>query len=338
MADNRPPVYTENGKTVYRASSVGMCIRSLWAYRQGMTPAETPEWLLEKYEEGNVAEPIILDWIEKKYGGTVYHRQDNIEIAVGANIIIRGHPDGVFKQPGASSEQVVEVKALSRSMYKKWMKAYMADSIKTEFPYYATQISLYMAHYDLPLLFVVGIKDESGELEKDHNGSIVCEVFTFDRPPYKLREIKVKLIQLQKMGREMPMCDVSIFPCPFYFLHDEADIVMSDDAFLGQMARAYFQALGLEKKAKEDKARAAEYIAKTMDDLGLEGEKVEAHDEQGNKWRITDVIVKPKEIPDPEKIKADGKWDEYKKLTRGSRYPKVTMEEKDGDSSSSSAD
>src|SRR5262245_29947759 len=98
MSDSRPPVYREDGKTVYRASSVGMCIRSLWAYRQGMTPAETPDWLLEKYEQGNVAEPQILDWVEKKYAGAVYHRQDNIEIGVGDKIVIRGHPDGILKQ------------------------------------------------------------------------------------------------------------------------------------------------------------------------------------------------------------------------------------------------
>lgn len=322
MGDNRSAVYEEDGITVYRVSSLGTCIRALWAYKQGLEPANTPEWLQEKFEQGNVAEPIIIDMIEKQYGGVVSHKQDLVEIAIGRTAIIRGHPDGIYTQilnglEIEGSKAVLECKALAKGTYEKFKRAIENDILTSEFPYYAAQISILMEYYGLPALFAIGIKNDDGVVES-------IETFVLEEPPISLKEIKLKIIKLERM-KEMPECDISVYPCPFYILHDEKDPVVSEDAWLGMMAKGYYEAHLAQKRAEQTKKDTGDYIKKTMDEVAPDGDEVEVHDGSGDEWKIKMVHNKGRKGFDADAAKKDGiDVDKYMKPGTPYSYPNIT--------------
>jgi len=322
LSDNRSPVYDEGGVTIYRVSALGTCLRALWAHRQGLEPSGTPEWLQEKFDQGNVAEPIIIEMIEKQYGGVVTHKQDLVEIPVGKTAIIRGHPDGIYKQvlnnglEIEGSKAVLECKALAKSTFEKFRRAIENDTLISDFPYYAAQISVLMEHYGLPALFAIGIKDEDGLVES-------IETFVLNDPPIKLKDLKVKIIKLERMA-EMPKCDISVYPCPFFFLHDDKDVVLSEDAWLGMMAKAYFEAHAAGKKAEQTKKDTGDYIKKTMAEVAPDGDEVEVHDGDGNEWKVKMVNSRSGPKFDIEAAKKDGvEVDKYMKPGGAYSYPNI---------------
>jgi hypothetical protein len=221
--DSRPPVYWDPvvGKQVYRAYSLGNCVRALTAFRKGVTPADHPEWLLKAFREGHENESVILsmlyeqgDW-EPVDGGA----QREIEIPVGTGALIRGHNDDVaiaqkFSWTDAEKEpdrdqRVIEAKAFAQSTYKKWVSQGF-----DAFPYYATQLSFYMAALGLPALFVVGLKDEETRVVTE------VKVFPVDEPPVPLAKIKARVARIEHLA-ELPGCDFNQYPCQMYFLGDE---------------------------------------------------------------------------------------------------------------------
>lgn len=254
MGDDRPNTYEEDGKVIYRASSVGNCVKSLVASRLGYSPQDHPGWLMEKFDEGHVAEPIILDWITQQeewrfldplepssYGGTagthIVPKPDDdqflLEIPVGERALIRCHLDGMavctgVKPAGKTSYGwfglknglgcVVEVKAFGQSYWDKYEK----EGI-TGFPYYSNQVTIQMAGSGLPCMFVIALKGKDGKLMRDEDGGLVTRVEFFKETPVPMTSIKARIAKVEACVRrgELPDCDYNQYPCQFYFLHEE---------------------------------------------------------------------------------------------------------------------
>lgn len=341
MGDDRPVTYVDEvtGMVIYRASGTGNCIKGLVASRLGVTPEAHPDWLLEKFDQGNRAEPIILKRFTdetgwklldphdatsyKDLGGMVcreaHDNQFTLEIPVGSKVLIRCHLDGIgycyadqVGEDGGSrvgETRVVEVKAFAQSTWDK----YVRQGIMA-FPYYSTQLAIQMYGTGLGAVFIVALKDEDGELTDQ------WKIDYFDEPPVNMGAIKAKVAKVEGyVARgEMPGCDWNQYPCQYYFLHDEPEV--SEPTELGSgvesdmfdtACQEYVKGQALEKEGKALKKKFGDIIKKWFDDAGKKGEKVET-----GRYRVTDVVMHK---------------DEYVMPAYEMRYPKITPIEKPGD-------
>lgn len=309
LGDNRPVTYPENGKIIYRASSVGNCIKSLAASRLGYAPQEHPDWLLTKFAEGNDAEPIILDWVSgqgewellnplapSSYAGmppTLVPRPDDgqflVEIPLGERVLIRCHLDGmaVCVNPKADGgffglkkgmAVVVEVKGFGQSFWDKFDRDGIAG-----FPYYATQVSIQMHGTGLPCMFVVAKKGDDGKLERGDDGKLVTRVVYYREAPVSLAQIKVRIARAEgHVARGMmPECDYRQYPCQYFWLHDDEDEIKpekprtlltgSEATKLNALAEEYLRGSALEKEGRKMKDTAKENWRKFVANMGGAG-------------------------------------------------------------------
>lgn len=274
MGDDRPNVYMEDdGTVIYRASAMGNCIRSLVASRMGIEPMPHPDWLLEKFDQGNLNEPIILKMLENK-GWFIYPDGENgqmeVEIPVGTGVKIRGHLDGVgflnvetATTPGdwgpIKVDHVVEAKAFGMDSYDRYMK----QGIHA-FPYYVDQATIYMTAMGMPMVFVVGVKDADGVVDR-------IGITRFIETPGNIGRIKAKVAKVEALAKkgELPPCDYQQYPCQYYLLHEdtEADRVaeVGEDLEVDLLLTNYVRGQELERQAKELKGPAGEQLKKIME-------------------------------------------------------------------------
>lgn len=234
-ADHRPDVYREDGLWVFRASSLGNCEANLIRQALGQTPEPPPAKMLEAFAQGNTNEPIILGKLKAKgwkpldaeiieaYG---FDRdasgQVTTELKVGTKALIRCHPDEVmqcFKTTEESrlagaevgQRRVVEAKALAKS----WtFDTYYREKC-------AWQTSVEVATTGLPLLFVVGWKDDETKIVDD------IEFIVPEAPMYSKGQIIARVMRLVRMIEsieagtgKLPECDYAQWPCGFWQLHN----------------------------------------------------------------------------------------------------------------------
>lgn len=323
--DNRPPVYTENGKTIFRFSSLGGCTRALVLALRGEEPSETPAWMQAKFDQGRVAEDLIIEaWLDKEFADNkrlwrmlsphepasiqglpfivgASHGQFNAEIPVGNDILIRGKPDGIAKLgssphgdwPYPDLRVTLEVKAFGQSYWDKWLAEGIAG-----FPNYATQVSLQMYATGLECVFVVGRKNEDGVFSGEIDWRRISQApVPFDRIKDKVRHV-VELAD----NTELPACDVNQYPCPFYHFHDDAPEPQSGPEAMGHLAAEYDEWNKVAKDAEKKKKQASQALLNLLD--ANPGEKFRVGD-----WEIVDM---------------DYERAEYVVKAARVRYPKVT--------------
>ncbi len=235
-ADHRPDVYREDGLWVFRASSLGNCEANLVRQALGQTPEPPPANMLAAYAQGKTNEPIILgklkakgwkeldDMVMSGYGFTRdASGQFATELKVGTKAIVRCHPDTIMQCYKTTEEQrlagvevgqrrVVEAKALAKS--------WTFDGAYTK-PQYAWQTSVEVATTGLPLLFVVGWKDDETKIVDD------IEFIVPEAPMYSKGQIIKRVLGLVRMieaieagEAKLPECDYAQYPCGFYQLHN----------------------------------------------------------------------------------------------------------------------
>ncbi len=263
MGDDRPNTYLEGTTVIYRASSIGNCIRGLAASRIGYDPTDHPNWLLAKFAEGNTNEPVILKLLEdsgkfaianpEDHGFRVVAGQTEVEIPIGSTVKVRGHLDGLAVEISTGEVFMVECKALGKSFRAKYEKGGIAA-----FPYYATQLSLYMVGTGLPALFVLGWKDKDGVVQDIHT-----EIF--HKPPISLAMVKARIAKVEraKAENQLPTCDQDQYPCQFYYLHEDADTEVKDhidDDEADRWAHQLQRARAMEKEAKELRKEASDAL------------------------------------------------------------------------------
>src|SRR5690606_24133379 len=93
--DDRPIVYTEGHRRVYRASALGSCLRALVAAGLGMTPSEPHEVMMRAAEFGTRHDAGILEWLQRHKGFRIVEQQVPVELVVGSRYVLRGHVDAI---------------------------------------------------------------------------------------------------------------------------------------------------------------------------------------------------------------------------------------------------
>lgn len=255
MSDNRPSVYVEADRTVFRASALGGCLRALVAARLGYEPLPFDEAAELRMGEGNLHEPAIVEWLGTQ-GWTVIDQQREVELTVADTLVIRGHIDGNARLTGPT--RLLEIKAMGRDPYRRWVVDRFASNQR-----YAWQVSAYMHALDLPGLFVVKNRD-SGEVD----------VLEIDKPPIPLAKIKARVAQVEAIARrgDFPDCDVDYtWNCPYRFLHDQKElpgVSKVDDVEVDALAAAYDRARALSTQADTMKKLARDRLAEVVRERG----------------------------------------------------------------------
>lgn len=306
--DDRGRVYREpaTGLWVFRASGLGGCETALIHAARGEYAAPPPASMQVKFDEGHVAEPVILGrMVEDKgvklavpggpvgrmAGVGVSHGQFTVEIGVGKSALIRGHMDGIGlvengrrfnvgapKGTGRGAEFVVEAKAFGESYFAKAkrhaVKGVLRPDWLDEFPYYAMQASIYMHGTGLPLLFAVARKNDDGIVTGD------SEVLYgwVDVAPVSLAKIKAKVtrvLRVAESGDEVA-CKTVQYPCPYFELHDdkpdasEGAVDLGADSELGLAVEVYMEASDQAKTWDQAKREAKQNLDAILADRGAE--------------------------------------------------------------------
>lgn len=271
MSDDRPPVYLEDGKVVYRASALGFCTSALAWARLEVEPNRPSERMLQAFAEGSAMEDTLIEAVRdentgmflysptelRKRGFRVPEGQVEVEIAWGNNVV-RCHPDAIGFAPELDSDVAVEVKFLGPDLYRKVTKDLSSQKS------YEWQVSVEMHATGMPLLYGIGQKDpETRELVEE---SLVCKLIT--EPPHSLLEIKKRVAEVEKMALagEVADCEYKMFPCPYHFLHRADDPLWAEveveeldrereDALVAVIDR-YWRGLQMEKKGREMSSEA----------------------------------------------------------------------------------
>lgn len=225
MSDNRPPRYEEDGKVIYRASSLGMCDKMFVALSMGYEPKAHPAWFQEILDEGTANEAIIRGMYEDEVGAAVEDISMQVEMEILDGIWIRGSIDGRSYQLGKQST-LNEFKKIRDSGWQR----YLSSGVEFQ-ANYPMQTSFYMfalgesEGFDWnPMAFTGGHyvqDDKTGEWS-------VTEVHTHDYmdPPVPLLAIKKRIAKLERLCKETEAigdisCNITMFPCPMYYLHDD---------------------------------------------------------------------------------------------------------------------
>lgn len=254
MGDDRPPAYWEDDLLVIRASAIGSCMWELVAHAQQKDAQPYPEFLLAAFARGNELEPIVIDRLRKlgwKFDPQEAQAEGNLR--VGANRVVRFHPDGVAVPATFNDKRLVEVKSAAHSQFEKGRR----HGIEALFPEYPWQLSVMMHGLGLPAVWVL-VDKETDELHMQW----------VDTPPVSLGEIvtRAKEVYEGSLGDDIVLTDRPCerpdqFPCRFIHLRPEPErevremeaITTEDlDAF-ETAAMLYAASRETEAQAKKDK-------------------------------------------------------------------------------------
>lgn len=264
MSD-KPDVYYEGDKVIYRASSLGSCIRGLVAARLGIRPANVIKLQHQQYfDEGHLHEGAVIEKLVKQGmniddGSGQPDGQHTIELNIRDNIYIRGHVDGIGNgyieslDTTLSDLHVIEVKSMSKDVYDKWIRAGF-----NEFYRYAIQLSIYMSALQMGGVFVA----------KNRNSGAM-DVTVLSHPPLPLAEISERINKVEDWVEldSFPFCDFTSFPCKWFHIHDETnenedwfEVDEAKDPVLDALCTEYEKADLLERQGKARKQIAREKL------------------------------------------------------------------------------
>lgn len=278
VADHRPDCYREGDKIIVRASRLGGCTKALIAAGLDLWADQPPAKIKGAWAESAALEGEViargLAWAHEGMKlqtkllnprvGTdaaghplrAMEGQWGFNLAVGYNTFVRGHVDGiaqVYARHATESPDVkyfvVEAKAFGDDYYKKWL-----DGGFESFPEYEAQWDLYRYASGLPGLYVVGHKQ---------GGKIVDVDCLWDPDPVDETRItgllgRARLVSLAVEKGELPeKCDVRMWPCPFWAMHEEAEELDEiEDTLIVAMIESYRELLD-QKKALDEEIKFA---------------------------------------------------------------------------------
>ena len=256
-----------------RGSAFGKCDLALARIAAGMEGEPFPQATRDAMDWGVENEPVVIGMLPQQgweavddltgFGLVDESGQLCLELKVG-KVKIRLHPDGVARWVGEqgrmdATERVLEVKCMAEGN----------DPQKNGM--YDWQFSLEMAATGLPLLLAIGWKVPDAE-----NGVVRVldrvEIREIDTPPYTIGEIKRRALALSKMfdaaieGRwdDVGGCDESMYPCPFYNMHEGKPFVEIVDAVVVGEAEAIIGKI-VELKERERDGKVASDARKILE-------------------------------------------------------------------------
>ena len=247
MGDDRAIVYEEEGKTIYRASGFGRCIRSLVLSRRGFDPRPWPTGILAAMHAGNEWEDTLLAHLRRPDDGTLLsnwslygeQREYNYEVLPGR--VIRLHIDALgrkFTQKGTnqqrSKEITIEFKAFGPDLIREFRQYGVANM-----SHYAWQISIEGLATGNDVLMVVADKPQSA---KDHKPIVTSRLYKHDQLPFTRMDVVKRMIEIDKAYKNdntLPICVPDGGFCPYYDYHDVIEANPVDDKPLEEMIRRY---------------------------------------------------------------------------------------------------
>ncbi len=341
MADtsfSRPNVAErDDGRWAYRASTLGSCERALVLEAMGQTPAPMPDHVQKGMDEGTANEQKILDdprveaanftiakdrAVYELFGGVTVAPTGGMqlytELDCGKAGVVTCHPDAIaVHTQGEQIGQfrVVEVKFLRGG----WPSPKTIDDFWAKNPKYAWQFAVQMHATGLKGLYLIGNKDDDGEIVDGVDGIRRVEI---DEPPFTRAQIVKRLAALTRMvneavdGGAVPACDWRMYPCGFYQDHDGQKVWAGEDKPLLEVkgrAADEIRALAIayeaaKAKEKQHKGEAEEIRDRLLELLGAAGDETGCVQYGG--WEVQGVVD---EVPASTR--------EFKAYTR--RYVKV---------------
>lgn len=241
MSDQRPPVYTENGHAVYRASAFGLPLRSLVAARLGHEPVSPPPIVREAGQEGTRLEHVI----KRSLSQPVSRSQEQVEFRHG-RALVRGHIDG------CCSVGLLEVKTVSDAGLTAWrVKRW------DERPGWAWQVSAYCAGLGFHRVLMAVQARDTGELD--------CWEADVPYGPIDLRHRLDTLEHFVGLG-ELPPADPGYSGWdPWNHLHK---LQAEEDGELASLLREYDRLNGGDKETAARKVELRGLILMLMGDRG----------------------------------------------------------------------
>lgn len=225
---SRPNVrQRDDGRWEFRASSLGSCDRALVMEALGQTPEPPPEHVQKGMDEGIEAEQALLrhgdvgaagwgrcetDETLALYATSLHKSRDGdtqmyLELEVGGGVVTC-HPDGLYvatRGEDIGTFRVAEVKFL-RGGWTKTM-----DEFWDHRESYRWQAGVEMVGTKLPMLYLIGHKDDDGEI-------VGVRVETIDTPPVTRGQIAKRVAGLVKLieAEQVPDCSYAMYPCGFW--------------------------------------------------------------------------------------------------------------------------
>lgn len=278
----------DDGRVVYRASSLGACDGALVRARLGVTASPPPDDMQLRFNEGHeyeaevIARGLGVDFIQTTdpdhlalFGRVVESDagvQVETEIAWG-NKVVRCHPDAIATQGSTLQKYLVEAKFFGADLFYEVVKGVGERGMEGLGRTRAWQASVEMLSTGLPLLYVIGMKDVV-DTSDGRTLRGVGEVWTaeFTEPCYSLKDVKARVLQIEGFVArgEMPPCPVPFdYPCGYWDQHEKAAVEEIDNEVLKEWIAVWRLAAKAKDQADKDLEFAKAAVAEQMKELGL---------------------------------------------------------------------
>ena len=309
--DDRPPVYTEGDKIIYRSSTVGkLCPRAMWLARTGVERSPVPEHLQKAFIESSNNETLALDMFTDRYNISLSRQQEAFEIPVpGTDAVIRGHLDAWGEADGQTG--VVEVKCISADSWDR-------RSVDM-YPGWLEQVQTQMRGMNTTLCWMVFGKKVDGVVEDvsfasvEYHPRIIGSVFDSIREVERAVESGVSLD-----------CPEEKWGCPYWQLHEGKDEIedVVEDRVLASLSAQIISLSAQIKEADGELRELRDRVMEQLDRLKLPP-SVRLRSVDGRVVNVS-VVTPTRTTWDQEALDKDGvDLDSYKIKQQGTPYVKI---------------
>ena len=263
--DNRPPRYVEGDKTIYRASSLGMCDKAFVALSMGYDPRAFPQWFQDVLDEGTEAEATIREMWEAEMEVEVVDVGRTLEMEILEGVWLRGSIDGMYVRK--DFPVLFEAKKIRDSGWAQYQR--VGVEYQKNYPM-QTSAYIHMLAEELdiqPDMAFVGGHMENKGTDSDPDWQITeVDHHLYVDPPVSLRAIKKRIVGLERLISEtkaigdLKCGDMRQFPCPVFYLHDDdeeetperpsTDLIESNLVEFDQLEGVFKAGQAAEKKMK----------------------------------------------------------------------------------------
>lgn len=210
MANDEPPVYMRGDTVVYRASSLGGCVRMLALARQGYDAIRPGGEIAKVFEAGHKAEQEV--WAKGIVRGSA---QEYVELPISETIKVAGHLDCWEQMENGS--RIYEIKSQSEAEWRPIRESPFWQR-------YKFQLGVYMCATGMPLTVVRVKRSKEGGIEDEAREE-------FAEPPVTVGEIRQRVFQVEMLARRDlsdVKCEKVEFPCPYFYTHVDIDREVDD--------------------------------------------------------------------------------------------------------------
>lgn len=275
MSDDRGWVYQDDDSAiVYRASSLGKCIRGLVAARMGIKDQPRPQVIQDAMDVSSGLEGKVVDYLDNE-GYEIVYTQNAREIhfdhlGSAKHIILRGHVDAIVSKNNRT--YVAEIKCVSEKSYEKYDKQGITAFGRLA-EAYQWQADIYAHAAALPVLYVVGKKVDGKITEVSIDDHVI---------KYEIADIaeRLRLVEGNYLTDNYPDCDRGCGSYDEYWhIHEQKEEDVREDsevaAWLRELRILRDQDIASEKRQKEIKKLLENVEPATYIGAGIKGAIVE---------------------------------------------------------------